>query len=187
MSKCSNGKQSYLRCKLYADSGQNKLCTRHSVRLDLLINLVSERIRYYVQTYYELDAKDLRPQEDTRREVLEQEHKSLTAQLEKRRQALKTLYLDKVTGIISEGQFVELNKSFLNEKSRLEQRLGKIDKELENREQPQQQADLMKKARELLRLKTVPRQMVVGLIEKIEIGEKQPESGQQNVSIIWKF
>ena len=62
MSKCSNGKQSYLRCKLYADSGSKRLCTRHSVRLDRLIDLISERIRYYVQTYYRLDPKDLQPQ-----------------------------------------------------------------------------------------------------------------------------
>ena len=187
MSKCSNGKQSYLRCKLYADSGKQKLCTRHSVRLDQLIDLVSDRIRYYVQTYYELDAKDIQPQRDTRREALEQEQKSLTVQLEKRSQALKTLYLDKVSGIISESQFVELNQSFLDEKSRLERRLGEIDEELENREQPRQQADLMEKARELLRLETVPRELVVGLIEKIEIGEKHPDTGQQEVKVFWKF
>ncbi len=187
MSKCSNGKQSYLRCKLYADSGKNKLCTRHSVRLDQLIELVSDRIRYYVQTYYELDAKDIQPQKDTRREALEQERKSVATQLEKRSQALKTLYLDKVAGVINESQFVELNQSFLDEKSRLERRLGKIDEELENREQPQQQADLMEKARELLKLETVPRELVVGLIDCIEIGEKHPETGQQNVSITWKF
>ena len=187
MSKCSNGKQSYLRCKLYADSGKNKLCTRHSVRLDQLIDLVSDRIRYYIQTYYELDPNDLQPQKDTRQEALKQERKTLAAQLEKRSQALKTLYLDKVAGIISENQFVELNESFLNEKSRLERRLGKIDEELENREQPQQQADLMEKARELLKLETVPRELVVGLIDCIEIGERNPSSGQQEVKISWKF
>ena len=82
---------------------------------------------------------------------------------------------------------MELNESFLNEKSRLEQRLGKIDEELENREQPQQQTDLMEKALELLRLETVPRELVIGLIDHIEIGEKHPETGRQNVSITWKF
>ena len=187
MSKCSNGKRAYLRCKLYADSGQQKLCTRHSVRLDQLIDLVSDRIRYYVQTYYELDAADIQPQKDTRREALEQERKSIVAQLEKRSQALKTLYLDKVAGIIGEGQFVELNQSFLDEKSRLEQRLGRINEELENREQPQQQADLMEKARKLLRLEAVPRELVIGLIDCIEIGERNPNTGQQEVKISWKF
>ena len=187
MSKCSNGKRSYLRCKLYADSGKNKLCTRHSVRLDQLIELVSDRIRYYVQTYYELDAQDIQPQKDTRREALEQERKAVLTQLEKRSQALKTLYLDKVSGIVSEGQFVELNEGFLNEKSRLERRLVHIEEDLDKREDTQQQTDLMERARELLKLETVPRELVVGLVEKIEIGEKQSETGQQNVSITWKF
>ena len=187
MSKCSNGKQSYLRCKLYADSGKQRLCTRHSVRLDQLIDLVSERIRYYVQTYYELDPSDLQPQKDTRREALEQEQKALTTQLEKRSQALKTLYLDKVSGIISESQFVELNQSFLDEKSRLERRLAHIGEELTQRENTQQQTGLLERARELLRLETVPRELVVGLVEKIEIGEKHPDTGKQDVSITWKF
>ena len=187
MSKCSNGKQSYLRCKLYADSGKQRLCTRHSVRLDQLIELVSDRIRYYVQTYYELDPKDIQPQKDTRREALEQEQKFLTTQLNKQSQALKTLYLDKVSGIIGQSQFLELNQSFLDEKSRLERRLAHIGEELAQWENTQQQTDLMERARELLKLETVPRELVVGLIEKIEIGEKQSETGQQNVSITWKF
>ena len=187
MSKCSNGKRSYLRCKLYADSGKNKLCTRHSVRLDQLIDLVSARIRYYVQTCYELDANDIQPQKDTRREALEQERKAISAQMEKRSQALKTLYLDKVAGIIDEGQFVELNQSFLDEKSRLEQRLAKIKEELAQRKDDQKQTDLLERARGLLKLETVPRELVVGLIDRIEIGERDSDTGQQEVKISWKF
>ena len=148
MSKCSNGKRAYLRCKLYADSGNQKLCTRHSVRLDQLIDLISDRIRYYVQTYYQLNPADLQPQRDTRQETLEQERKALTTQLEKFSQALKTLYLDRVAGILSEGQFVELNQTFLDEVSRLEWRLTSIQEELAVREHSEDQADLMERARE---------------------------------------
>ena len=187
MSKCSNGKQSYLRCRLYAESGGNRLCTRHSVRLDQLIDLVSERIRRYVRTCYELNAGDIQPQRDTRREALEQERRSIDLQLEKRGQALKALYLDKVAGVISEDQFVELNRSFLDEKRRLERRLEKIGGELEAREPPQQQAVLLERARELLKLETVPRELVTDLIDRIEIGEKDPEQGTQEVRITWKF
>ena len=186
MSKCSNGKQSYLRCSLYAGSGKDRLCTRHSVRLDRLIELVSDRIRHYVRTCYEPDAEDIRPPKDERREALERERKTLAARLEKLGQALKTLYLDRAAGVIGREQFAELNEGFLSEKSRLEQRLGKIGEELENREQPRQ-ADFMEKARKLLKLETVPRELAAGLIEKIEIGEKHPATGRQNVSITWKF
>ena len=187
MSKCSNGNRSYLRCKLYADSGSQKLCTRHSVRLDQLIDLISERIRYYVQTYYQLDPNDLQPQKDTRREALEQEQKSLSAQLEKRSQALKTLYLDRVAGILSEGQFVELNQTFLDEKGRLERRLTSIQEELAEREHSEDQVGLLERAQELLKLETVPRELVIGLIDRIEIGEKDPTTGRQEVKVFWKF
>jgi site-specific DNA recombinase len=187
MSKCSSGNRHYLRCKLYVDSGSRKMCTRHSIRLDQLIDLISERIRYYVQSYYKLDAQDLPSQTDTRREALEQEKQHLSTQLEKRSQALKNLYLDKVAGILSEGQFVELNQSFFDEKSRLERRLGYIHKELAERERPAQQISLMKRAQELLRLETIPRELVIGLIEKIEVFEKDTETGQQEVRVTWKF
>ena len=118
---------------------------------------------------------------------MKQEQKALAAQLEKRSQALKTLYLDKVAGVIDEGQFVELNQSFLDEKSRLERRLVHIEEEMDKREDSQQQTDLMEKARELLRLEIVPRELVVGLIDCIEISERNPKTGQQEVKISWKF
>ena len=186
---CRQGRPrtAYLRCKLYADSGKAKLCTRHSIRLDKLEELVSDRIRYYVQTYYKLEPLDLQPKRDTRREALEQERKSLTVQLEKRSQALKTLYLDKVSGLLTDGQFTDLNQSFLEEKSRLEQRLAKINAELSDQEKPQEQANLMERARELLKLETVSRELIVALVEKIEIGERNPDTGEQQVRITWKF
>ena len=139
-----------IRDRLYADSGREKLCTRHSIRLDQLIELVSERIRHYVQSCYRLKELELPPPPDTRRDALEQEQKSLTTQLERRSQALKNLYLDRVSGILSEGQFVELNQDFLAEKSRLERRLVQIDIELGERAEPVEQAALDVYKRQML-------------------------------------
>ena len=42
-------------------------------------------------------------------------------------------------------------------------------------------------ARELLKLDTLPRELAVMLIQKIEIGEQDPDTGQQEVKIHWKF
>lgn len=184
----SSGKRvSYLRCRLYANSGKNKLCTRHGIRLDALIDLMTERVRYYVQTYFDVEKLEFQPLRDTRREALEQERKSLTFQMGKHSLALKNLYLDKVSGLISEGQFVELNQSFLQEKSYLERRLEQVDKELEKQEKPQKREELLVRARELLKLETLPRELAVLLIEKIEIGERESDTGRQEVRITWKF
>ena len=57
-----------------------------------------------MQTYYTPEELNLPTPENTRREVLLQEQKTLLSQLEKRSAALKNLYLDKVSGVLSEGQ-----------------------------------------------------------------------------------
>ena len=61
-----------------------------------------------------------------------------------------------VAGLLSEGQFVDLNPSFLDEKDRLERRLAHIGEELARREDSQQQTGLLGRAQELLKLETVP-------------------------------
>ena len=45
----------------------------------------------------------------------------------------------------------------------------------------------MEWARELLKLDIIPCELVVALIEKIEVGEKDRESGKQEIRITWKF
>ncbi len=184
----SDGRRvSYLRCRLYANSGREKRCTRHGVRLDALIDLVSKRIRHYVQTCFDLEQLDIRPKRDTRQEALEQEKAHLTAQLEKRGAALKNLYLDKISGLITEGQFAELNQSFLEEKGHMERRLAGLDRELGEAPAENSTEIMLTKARELLKLETIPRELVTLLVEKIEIGEKDGSAGQQEVRITWKF
>ncbi|MDE7261827.1 MAG: recombinase family protein [Oscillospiraceae bacterium] len=174
---------SYLRCGRYAESGKEKGCTRHSVRLDRLVELVTERLRYYIREWYV--PENLEPEQDTRWAALEQERKTLEAQIGKRSQALKSLYLDKVSGILSQEQFVELNKSFQDEKNRLERRLAQIGQELSAGESPQ--TELQERAQKLLELETLPRELAVQLIERIEIGERDPDSGEQAIQITWKF
>ena len=45
----------------------------------------------------------------------------------------------------------------------------------------------MERAKELLRLETVPRELVVGLVEKIEVCERDPVTGRQEIKVTWKF
>ena len=189
MSKSGNGRKAvyYLRCKLYADSGEEKLCTRHSIRLDRLIDLVRERLRAYIQQYFVLEEGKIPQPRSAPKEVLNQEQKTLAARLEKRSTALRQLYLDRVSGVLTEGQFVELNQDFLAEKSRLETRLAQIDEELAAQQERKEQKDLMEQARKLLELNPLPRELAAALIQKIEIGEPNPDTGTQEVKIYWKF
>ena len=91
------------------------------------------------------------------------------------------------SGLLTEEQFLGMNRSFLQEKARLEARLGQIERELERHTSPREQETMTDRARELLRLDTLPRELATALIGRIEIGERDPSTGEQVVGIHWKF
>ena len=119
------------------------------------------------------------PEEDAR----ERERKALAARLARNRQALKALYLDKVEGLLSREKFCALNQSFLAEQAELEERLAR----LEAAPCPEGCGDMAGRIEELLRLEQLPRALAALLIEAVEIGERNPETGEQAVRITWKF
>ena len=188
MSKTKNRyNHEYLRCRLFTDSGRQRLCSNHAIRLDRLIDDVSDEVRAYVRDYFDLSKADLRPKEDARAAELEREKEKLAADLERRYAALRSLYLDKVSGAVSDGQFTEMNAAFLAEKSRIEQRLVQIDGKLAERTAPKRGEDLTRQAGELLKLKSVPRELFVGLIEEVRVGQRDSRTGEQKVEVLWKF
>ncbi len=177
----------YLRCRLFMDSGRQRLCTNHAIRLDRLIDYVSDQVRAYVRDYFDLSRADLQPKQDTRTAELEREKKAMETDLEKRGAALRALYLDKVSGAISDGQFADINAAFLAEKSRLERKIAEIDGKLSERTVPKSKDELMRRAEELLKLETVPRELFVALIDEIRVGQRDSATGEQKIEIRWKF
>lgn len=179
----------YLRCGLYAGSGGEKRCTRHGIRLDRLLEAVAERVRLYIGQSHALDGLVLPKHGDTGKEAeaLERERKAVAARMEKHTLALKSLYLDKVSGVLREDQFVALNRSFSEEKARMERRLAEIGRELEEYSRPRDREADMARAGELLRMEVVPRELAAALIERLEIGERDPFTGEQRVRIHWRF
>ena len=163
------------------------MCTRHSIRLDRLIELVSQRIRDYIQAYYHLEELELPPPKDDHREALLLEQRTLNAQLEKRSTALKNLYLDKVSGVLSEGQFVELNQDFLAEKEPSGAAAGTDRSGALRSGAAPQSGRGHGQGPGTAGAEDPPRELAVMLIEKIEIGEQDQETGRQEVKIHWKF
>ena len=193
LGKTSNGKKGdaqvcYLRCQRYASSGQEKRCTRHAVRLDALVALVSERLRHYVQENCLPEGRMKLPMpRDARREALEGERRRRAARLDKAGRTWRQLYRDRAAGILSTEQFMALNQEVLEEKSRLERRLAELDRELAELPPPAGRAEVLKRVRDLLKLETVPRALFAALIETVEVGERDPETGAQEVRITWRF
>jgi site-specific DNA recombinase len=193
MSKATNqvGK-SYLRCKLYASAPGKKLCTSHSIRLDVLENIVSQKIRGYIKALCdenEMGRKLFQEQGiDERLKSYEREVDKLSKDIDGRTNALKNLYLDKVRGVLDEAQFLEYNTLFKKDKEELEARKNKLVNNIEELKSKANDFDeyvkLVKKYKDFIELTSI---MVNELIEYIEIGEKDKDTGEQKVKINWKF
>ena len=72
----------------------------------------------------------------------------------------------------------------MDEQEGLEARLTRLG---EAPSPPEGSADASIQAGELLKLEQLPRELAVLLIEKVEVGERNPETGEQPVQITWKF
>lgn len=184
-------KYTYLRCKLYATSGDKLLCSSHSIRLDELQDIVTERIRNEFSIINESTAAHrLQEELDIGSEInrLQNEAALIEKQLQQKSRVLKDLYLDKINGIITYDQFIELNSGFSREKERLDKRIEnikglikKLQKEMENTDKAIELSREYKNFNELTHL------MVNELIDYIEVGEKSKTTGEREISIKWKL
>lgn len=195
MSKTANSykgnQRTYLRCRLSVAGKGRGLCTRHSIRFDLLLELVTKRLRALVAQYYELGSLrrfEVKKQQSSRTAQLQQELQSLEVQINRRSAALKALYLDRISGLISEEQFDALNKEFLRDQETMLRRQTEIHKELGCLAEASESSDAMAEHIEaLMKMEPIPRDLFVMVIEKIEIGEKNIATGEQAIRIHWKF
>ncbi|MEM1485810.1 recombinase family protein [Oscillospiraceae bacterium PP1C4] len=182
-------RRSYLRCKLYTTGKSKGLCTSHSIRLDALSQLVEDQIREYVGSYYEVrDPKQFALEDDTemKKAAITQEISSVSLQIRKRSDALKSLYLDKTAGIIDREQFADLNETFAAEKKSLTLRLEQLEEEHKNiAAGAGADGNIVQRVEELLRLRVITRELVSLLIDTIQVSEKNPDTGEQNIKINW--
>lgn len=193
MARTSNGKNySYLRCRLYLLNTKKRFCTSHTIELNKLTDIVSERIKMYISLFCNSNSlseklfqeQSIKVEIDELNKLLSKTNKQINDRLE----ALKNLYLDKISGTILVEQFNEFNSMFLREKNELsvkEERLKKEIQELKSNSSSIE--DYKKMVNDTINSLKLTHFMVNELIDYIEIGEKNKESSEQEVVIHWNF
>lgn len=183
---------SYLRCKIYAASGKKGFCTSHAIRLDLLQGIITEKLKEYINNYLDETnvAHRLQAESDisSRIKSLQIDITNIEKQLQQSTQVLKSLYLDKMKGNITNEQFIELKRGFSIDNDRLIKRKEDIEKLIdelgENSRNFDKWVEIVKQYKEF---KELTHTMITEFIEYIEISEKSKETGEQKVKIHWKF
>lgn len=101
---------------------------------------------------------------------------------------IKDLYIDKMRGILSESDFTSLSADFIAEKARLEEMLKAEQKNLSEIEQRLAAGDNRHElVEQYLGLDHLTREIVEILIDHINIGRRDKETGVVPIEIHWNF
>lgn len=102
--------------------------------------------------------------------------------------ALKSLYFDKVDGIVTESQFIDLNNQINRDKEKYEHAIPELESEIqaliEKNEKKQNMIELIQKYRKLDKL---TREIINELIEVVCVGKKDNDTGERIIKIVWNI
>lgn len=201
MSRTSNTylgeKRSYLQCKSYTLYRGKKGCSNHSVRLDLLTELVETKILECISQYGEIDKIKVDSGKDSREtweKQIADDISLLKGKLERYDRALQSLYFDKVEGLIEKDQFMQMNSRILQEKRQLSDELAHLPRQAEEGQEEKNAANIktgadnrIEEIKNMLQTRPIPRTLIQLLIDRIEISQKSEETYKRKIKIVWKF
>lgn len=179
----------YLRCP--TRQVDKSSCIGSFISENVLKRTVLKEINLLIEQYLnvdQLEEKVILNQFRNNKEQLKKEIAEYQANINKQLKAVKTLYMDKVNGIITEEQFIEFNTDFNKQKESLELIIAEKSKKLAELENEQ---ETLKSKRELLQkyvsVTELTREMVDNLIDYIEVGAKDPITKKKTIEIHWKI
>ncbi len=181
----------YLRCQL-ANKTRNKMCTPHSVRLNLLIDMVAGEIRRIInvvlnedyERYLEVILDDI---SDTKNamEIKTKELNRVNRIIQDNKDALSSLYMDKVKKVVTEAEYVMYKEKFNDTISEQQAKYSKLVNELEGLKAIQtEKPDASSLAKKYVDFEELTGKMVANFIDYIEVSEKDMY-GSQDVHIHW--
>ena len=173
----------------YTHSKQYRHCTRHSNKIDVLEKVLTQNIKNvcskYINENLEQELIDVAKKNNEKDSFISQ-YETQIAEIEKKlqesRECIRSLYADKVKGILSENDFVILLSDFEKEvqnlnkaKDNLNIKIGKT-KEMKNNNK-----EIETLARKFIALETPTKELLNMLIDKVTITE------DNEITIYFKF
>ena len=190
MRSSKNRDKYYLKCSNRHVS--KDACIGSFISVDKLEQLVIDELNYLASEY--LDKDELAQNIEFCDNLQEQKARLLSdiAVYEKKiaeySKGIRELYMDKVKGLISESDYVEMSKEFTIDRDRLERVIADGQKQLSVIEEKQAAGD---NRRELIEqytnLEHLTREIVEILIDYISVGKRIPGTRDVPIEIHWNF
>lgn len=187
-----DGKTPYMKCK------GRKLASREcnnnaSIRCDLLEQKILEKINEQLEKYYNIteleriftiQKKTLGSSVLSKSEALEDELESLTEKVKRKNEYYKTLYEDKVEGLISQKEFIMLREKFTKEIDDYRKRMDNIKESLSQLRDKEQLVESSVKIFEKYKhIDKLTRVVVDEFVDVVKIGSINFETNERDIDI----
>jgi len=167
---------SYLRCHFYKEHAK--------IKLDVLENIVSDRLREYFREVNSSEVADELTIRKDDTEILKSELSRIETSLCKQKEYLKSIYQDKVNGLIDDNEFIDLKNDFTEEQTRLKQRQASLNAQIiAIVEKQNRQVDKVALVEKFINFPKLERNIVDEFIDQIKIGIVANKS--QEITIDW--
>ena len=167
-------------------------CEGAFISVERLERSVIDELNQLTATYLDMDelerevdfCADLRE----RKEQIECETVVYRQKIDEISKGLKTVYKDKLKGLIGEEDFVELSNDFHAQKDRLEAQIKACEKQIEEIDAKIDAGDNRREIlEEYVNVEHLTREMVDALIDEIRVGKRISGTRIVPIEIRWKF
>ena len=193
MRKKNSKLHEYLVCSNNRD-GYDDCINKSSIRYDVLENIVLEAINKKIEKYYDevslskIKTKNKKSRFADKIKSLENQKLETIKKVSETRKYLKSLYEDKVNGIITAEQFKELVNDYNSNESIYNGQIKSIDNEIEFYKKKEIATNDNKKIFSKYKtLESLNRVIIDEFIDKIYIGKLNEETNTRDIQIKWNF
>ena len=179
-----DGKVYHYYCCTTAKAGGN--CTYHSINADKLERIILSVVRTQMRLLLNLDEliakKEDQPLRSQREKLYEEQIRNITNDIERYQKTRSRLDDDFKEGVIDQNDYEELKKKFVENIEKSNQILLKLDKQKKSlSSKPLLPPDWLDEIRQYGQIKKLNRRMVVMLIERIFIHDKN------NIEVVFRY
>lgn len=182
--KLAQGIVYYFRCSTYTSYARLGLCTSHSIRMDIVERAVISKIKSICKKYTDKEklSQIAKVKVESRKNCLLYTEKldELSNKLNRISVSVDSIYEDKLNGILTEEDFSRIYNKKKQEKINILNKIDEIKMHIGNKSIDENEI-LEKIVDKFLKMKTINREILVELVDKIEV------DNNKKVYVYFKF
>lgn len=188
-SHSTKGVINYLRCREKYAYATKERCPTPNIRIDTVLKSIQIELieKFKDITISELDEErvfDILMKKDGESSLRRREVLNLTKEAERLEKSLEHLYDDRLNEIISLEQYITYNKNYTEKLNLIRGRISEIEKESKI---TKDRGAIKEAIRDFLEKKYIDRKIIESLVDRIEFGEINTETGRPMLKIFWAW